>query len=263
MIYSLISLASLVLAKSNNLFDIVYINLESRKDRREHVENMLNYADCSYTRFNAVNGIDLLSGKKKLSDYTDSNRFDEDLPKYKQLDSNLFGMSGCKLSHQIIWDGIAKKKTARPTLIIEDDLELSADFVEKLNNAIKNEPEDWDLFLLSNYVHWKKDATVDKKTNLVKVGFFFECLAYVVRDSLAAEKMVRESRTFGIDFPIDLCIGNVSNWGKLNAYAFSPFLAVQRRDEFGTNITSSGEIGLPPRMGNSLMTAYKRKLAAQ
>ena len=39
---------------SNNIDKIIYINLERRKDRKEHIENVLNKYDLQYERFEAI-----------------------------------------------------------------------------------------------------------------------------------------------------------------------------------------------------------------
>lgn len=251
-----LGILALVSAFSNNLFDIVYVNLESRTDRKQHMENLLGAANCKYDRFNAVNGIQLLKGEKNITEYTSATRFNEDIEKYRKFNPDLFGMAGCKLSHQIIWDNIAKTKKTKPTLIVEDDLDIKADFVMKVENALLKHDKKWDVILLSPSYEIKDYSTFNIETGLAKVGFFYECLAYIVKDHETAEKIIQGCYKFGTDFPVDLCIGNLSSWGLIEAYAFNPHLAVQKRETFGTNILSSEQTIGSERLENSLMEKY-------
>jgi len=95
----------------------LYINLESRKDRKQHVEAQLKLVGISAERFNAV----------KLPD----------------------GALGCSMSHLKCLQ-MAKEKGWDHVLICEDDITFTNPvlFVQQMNKFL-NKQENWDVVLLA------------------------------------------------------------------------------------------------------------------
>ena len=96
---------------------VLYINLESRKDRKIHVEKELNKIGVESTRFNAI----------RLSN----------------------GALGCSLSHVKCLE-IAKKNNWDHLLIVEDDIKFLNPtlFKEQLNTFLSNHAS-WDVVLFA------------------------------------------------------------------------------------------------------------------
>jgi glycosyl transferase, family 25 len=96
----------------------LYINLEKRADRREHVENELKKIGVQATRFNAI-----------------------------RLEN---GALGCSMSHLKCIQH-AKENNWSHVLVCEDDiLFLQAElFKTQLNAFLKNHTDDWDVVLLA------------------------------------------------------------------------------------------------------------------
>jgi len=104
----------------NNISDIkhaFYINLEHRKDRKQHVENQLKLIGIKGDRFNAV----------KLPD----------------------GALGCSMSHLKCLQ-IAKEKGLEHVLICEDDITFTNPelFIQQMNKFLKTQST-WDVVLLA------------------------------------------------------------------------------------------------------------------
>lgn len=104
---------------SNNIDKIIYINLEKRKDRREHIETELNKFNLQYERFEAIQ-------------------------------TEGFGILGCGLSHLQVLK-IAKERNYKNILILEDDFTFIVskdDFETNLNNFF-NLDIDYDVLFIS------------------------------------------------------------------------------------------------------------------
>lgn len=95
----------------------LYINLENRPDRKDHVENQLNQLNISYKRFNAIR--------------------------------HQNGAAGCSLSH-IKCIQIAQEEGWKNVMIVEDDINFLDFklFKTNLNKFLINEPN-FDVVLLA------------------------------------------------------------------------------------------------------------------
>lgn len=108
------------------------VNLDRRKDRYETFlkENereitQLVSQTSPLVRFSAVDGSQLKM-TARLARLLDNNDF-----------SARRGMVGCALSHISIWNKIAENESHDIFLILEDDVKLSTNFIQKLNAASK------------------------------------------------------------------------------------------------------------------------------
>jgi glycosyl transferase family 25 len=106
----------------NGLFEVkgFYINLDHRKDRKQHIENQLEQLRITdnITRFNAI--------------------------------KNTNGRIGCSLSHLKCLQ-MAKEANWECVMILEDDIlfMLPNDFVENVNSFFSNKKNKWDVLLLA------------------------------------------------------------------------------------------------------------------
>ena len=113
-----------ITSKLNNILDIkhaFYINLESRPDRKQHVEEQLNQIGIHAERFDAI-----------------------------KMDN---GAIGCSLSHLKCLE-IAKENNWDHVLIVEDDiLFLEPTVFINQTNKFLNTHDDWDVLLLAGNNH--------------------------------------------------------------------------------------------------------------
>ncbi|KNH07010.1 glycosyltransferase family-like protein [Perkinsela sp. CCAP 1560/4] len=145
------------LCVANYPFDAVYyINLQSRPDRRRHMEKLLD--EFSFVRrVPLVERIEGISGEK--IDVKELHRTqqitDQAMQRYYKipLSEKFYGMDltdgalGCALSHRCVWQKIIARDH-KCTLILEDDVELSPEFPWQINSRMSTAPNDWDLLYL-------------------------------------------------------------------------------------------------------------------
>ena len=215
-------------------------------ERKNQIEKMLTTANCCFLRFNAVNGNAVMNKIEKITDYEKNYNLKTpiDLNKFNSLDSSRYGMLGCKFSHYLNLRRIENTElTNRPVLILEDDVDLECDFVDKIEDAIQKLPENWDMCLITGFRHLHDNHVDFGDNSIIKVGYFFECLGYIVNGSKSAGKLANFiNETCPPDFPVDLFLANISMQNGFNLYGLNNTLATQLRKEFPTAIPSSGEI---------------------
>lgn len=125
------------------LNNIYYINLEHRKDRKEHVESELNKMGWSnYNRFNAIKHID--------------------------------GRVGCSMSHLSILK-LAKEQNLEYVVIIEDDILFTRpDWFNNKLNELLNKNIEWDVLLLASnllVVNKEEDFIYNVKRGATTTGY--------------------------------------------------------------------------------------------
>lgn len=129
---------------------IVYINLDSRQDRREWLEKQLERIDIPYERFSAI--------APTLESITNEDGKYHDF--YNRL--AIKGMStrwqigtiGCYLSHLSI-HMMALEKQFGNYIILEDDCRISQKSIDTLQTYIKNGmiTDDWDMIRSTWFSH--------------------------------------------------------------------------------------------------------------
>jgi len=105
------------------------LNLERRKDRLDKFYEMNIDEINQFHVFKAIDGMNIKPNHKvqKLFQNNDYN--------YRR------GIVGCALSHIAMWDELIKTKTLDSMIILEDDAELSKDFMKKVMHCINISPE--------------------------------------------------------------------------------------------------------------------------
>lgn len=117
-----------------------FINLERDSERRAHMERQCAQAGLLANRFSAEDGANLSSALRAYFPFAgDAER---------SVLSR--GETGCYASHLSLCQQIASGAIAAPALILEDDVELAADFPALLAALIAQLPPDWDIVRLSN-----------------------------------------------------------------------------------------------------------------
>lgn len=131
-------------------FDIYYINLNKCKKRREYFNKSTNkikkiYSNYNVNRFSAINGNNI-----------EKNEIDNihNICKKKKLQTLKPGQIGCSLSHYNIWK---KKNIDKYLLILEDDITININIINKLYNIFPELPDDWDILLIGWRPFFKSD----------------------------------------------------------------------------------------------------------
>lgn len=248
---------------ANRNFDIIYINLESEKHRKEHIEKMLHHAGCSFRKFSAVDGLELCSRRRSILDYTGSVSIvptDNDIQ--QRIDTQNAGRAGCHLSHLIVLRHIEVSDTDRPVLVLEDDVDLDERFVSKIESIIANPLKRWDVLLLGgivSYKWWKKRYS----KHLVEVNYEACLHAYLLNGARSAGKIANAIDTGKCpEIPVDLIIRDAFQGDNSFVFlCFTPMIAIQRRDLFGPNTTVPRSTSLyMQQIQNLFSAAYLRPL---
>jgi GR25 family glycosyltransferase involved in LPS biosynthesis len=120
----------------NYFFDNIYvINLDKDKERLKKIILECKKFNIDFQRFSAIDPIDL-----------SQNILDKYIPKYIQQNGTNT-MIGCGLSHIFIWQD-AIKQNYNNILVFEDDIIISDNFNEILQNAMNELPKDYDILYL-------------------------------------------------------------------------------------------------------------------
>ena len=182
-----------------------YINLEHRKDRKEHVEKQLASVNITAERFNAIR-----------------------LPN---------GAIGCSMSHLRCLEQ-AKKNEWSHLLICEDDIEFlnPSLFTQQMNTFFEKHQNDWDVVLLAGnnvppYRVPENDTSCIQVTHsqtttgyLIKSHYFDTLISNIKK---GIEKLIAEPENHG-KFAIDkywLTLQKCDRW-----FLIVPLTVVQKTD---------------------------------
>ena len=217
----------------NNYFKHVFvINRKCDIERMKKTHDILVKNNIKYKRFDAV----------VIKEKVDSHVTNE--------------MLGCGLSHRNIWEYIVHNKL-KNVLIFEDDMFLTNDWKVHFKKAIKQLPNEWDIFTLGSFgikqdsdkynspfnfifyiivtmlgVYNKKNKQLND--NIVIPYFFTGLYGYAVSYN-GAKKLL--SLINDINFHIDVLISCKSE--QLNIYSLKNDIVYQRIEEstISTNAT--------------------------
>jgi GR25 family glycosyltransferase involved in LPS biosynthesis len=193
--------------------DIYLINLDRRIDRLNRFKEYYQHSDLknySYIRFSAIDGGMLNINSVPLTDLAKAE--------LKQIESTGFrnkhyqltkGAIGCYLSHTKVWESILKKGLDR-VLVFEDDAKVPPNFLELVNESMKDIPDDWDIVLLGFLCNDCEDMKTYKKVNR-----FMLTHAYMIRKE-SILKIVDTNTLFPISQQIDAYMSELST--VLNIY---------------------------------------------
>lgn len=135
---------------SYDLYNVYYINLLERSDRKELVEQELEKLNWKYERFNAI----------KLKD----------------------GRVGCSMSHLKLLE-MAKKNSLDYIVIVEDDImftnpEKYKELLNNFNNYMENSKENYDVLLLAGNL---RPPFTKITNNILKISKSWTTTGYIVR----------------------------------------------------------------------------------
>jgi len=201
-----------------NIEDIWCINLKKSKDRWEKIKTH----NLNINRFNAVDGY-----KLNISDYENNGTCLEGVYDIHSEHAGL-GALGCSLSHLTLWEHV--KNNNKNTLIIEDDVIIPENLLEKYNNYISEIPNNWDIiFFGGNKIIGKKisDKIVSPINDLEYIlnkynikNFNYGSFAYMVNKK-SFTKLLKLSKP--LQYTIDKHLRDII-FNNLNVYYLSPIL---------------------------------------
>lgn len=160
-----------------------YINLEHRRDRRDHMEAMLSSFNINYERFNAIQPTinDIKNGEHR-------HLYEKAIPRVKkyintqQMNPRGIGIFGVFLSHLKIHQN--QVGNLEPYMILEDDVIFTHDTLTKLDEIMTcKKYTDWDIirsmWMSSNLcekiegVHRRSAFAKDNKVHTLYGGAHF------------------------------------------------------------------------------------------
>jgi len=220
----------------NKISKVFYINLDRREDRREHLEETLNF---KAERFRAVDSksIELDEEIRKL--------FPSNYHKLKKSEI------ACCLSHYALWQKLASDKDAENYLILEDDVVFKSGFKGFWNAFFsENMPKDYFLIYLGGCQPWNKikyheviDPYNQYFNNIKKNNFFTQDDHYwhmnaqsYVLSKRAASLMCQWVEQHGFTEALDIFMINFVNDNKLfsaheKLFHLNPLMTYQMHEE--------------------------------
>jgi GR25 family glycosyltransferase involved in LPS biosynthesis len=187
---------------------IYYINLEHRNDRREHVENEIKKINFK----GPIERINAAYGKNLDLSLIPSNLFTKKAIKTTTDISQLFNMTtmtkggmGVALSHKWIYE---KTLTGIEdyVLILEDDITIVDNFMEKLEAILKDMPK-FDIFYLGYHNKVDKISVFNKHSDVPsKIWGLF---GYIINKKAAKRLIEVFPLTKQIDTDIPKCFNDL------------------------------------------------------
>lgn len=176
---------------------IYCINLERRKDRKEKMKNQLNSVNIPFEFIEAI-------------DYKDLDRVSYYLKGY--------GEHACLLSHIKTLEKL-KEDNENIGIILEDDVMLTTDFEEKLENFLKKVPQDW-VILYLGFI-----PMGEYSEGIIKMRGDLGAHAYCVRGGFIDE-LIEDYKTMVRSTDVVLA----SHQHVKSCYGIIPMLAIQNED---------------------------------
>jgi GR25 family glycosyltransferase involved in LPS biosynthesis len=224
---------------------ILFINLETRTDRRDHVLRQIRRSDLndlSVSRVMAYNGSALPPEElEKMLTPTARSEIAKTMAGGKrQHHSELtLGAVGCAMSHIAAWKHIASMKTNRPVIVFEDDIDIPEQSLHKINTQWQHAKARQEnagkshlplmFFLESDCVtHCKKD-----RNKIYSSKMFYGTRAYAVTPA-DAQKLLQLS-FLPMDVQLDHKIRHLQDAGELYTLAWNHI----KTHDFGTNIQTN------------------------
>ena len=184
----------------------IVINLDRDVARMEHMRTQLNRLSMPFERFAAVNGP---APPEEVKHYfSDPSAFLSP------------GEIGCYASHLILCDRIARGLLLAPVLVLEDDVELSANLPFLLRRLVAELPAGWDIVRLSRASKRAemRVARLDPEHELVRFSHVPTSTgAYLISRQGAEKFLAPRARRL----PIDQDLRRVWAW-RLNMFGVSP-----------------------------------------
>lgn len=203
------------------------INLDTRKDRFDITNNLLNQYDFkNVLRFPAIKGKDI--SIDELNKIIEPSAMKSILDNYRTDHHELsYGAVGCYLSHINIWKKLVNNDLDY-IIIFEDDANPKFNFTE-LQQIIKNVPNDWDIIFFGGIYN---DYNIIKD-NIVKLKRFYETHAYIINKKGALKLL---TNAFPIKKQIDSWLSDLASDNLVNIYGITQNKWIQNPEINSTDI---------------------------
>ncbi len=201
-------------------FEVLFINLDHRKDRRQWMEQQLQ-SWPGVKRLPAVNGRQLELSSLVPDTVHPSVAHEVEAPNHAKT----FGITltrgalGCALSHRQAWQQVQDK----PLLVLEDDIAIKCT-PNDVQAYLARAPPDWDMLYLGSGQYIKGPEVTP---GIFRVRHAYQTIGYLVRPS-SVPKLMRV-------FPLTMQVDSALNELGLKAYIVEPAMVEPRRD-MGTDI---------------------------
>lgn len=199
------------------------INLNERVDRMKHVDEQCKRLGIEYERFSAINGKELNLDELDSSLVSERGKlFAKGGGKRKWGLTLTPGAIGCALSHKFIWELSALEGV----IVLEDDINIMEDFKQRIDEVMKEIPQDWDLCYLGSHI---KQKLLDeaKKPFFVPRGQVNGTIGYMI--SPKGIKKIREKCFPLSENQIDTTL--YSNFKKWQVYHLNPVVVKMRKSK--------------------------------
>ena len=132
----------------NSFFDYIYVlTIDSAKDRQDKIKSEL--VGLNYSFFYGVNKSDLDMDKLERDNVYSSSKAKE---RNRYNKGMKLGEIACSLGHSNIYEDVIKNRYKR-VLILEDDVVLNLNGIEKFTSLISELPNNWDLIYFDYTKH--------------------------------------------------------------------------------------------------------------
>ncbi len=151
------------------------------------------------------------------------------------------GSIGCAISHMKMWEFISKSDPENLFLVCEDDIILSKNFNDKIQDLLNEMPLNFDLLNLGGYNNRSRDIKYFVKNDLFKsynprLGLY----SYLIHPK-GAKKLLDCLKPLDLIYGgIDTKIGQLTRNGYLEIYQIYPSI-VNVNYEFSSNIFNYSE----------------------
>lgn len=192
------------------------INLDKNKDRYNKFKSNYSNTDLANikcNRFSAINGKQL-KPEDYLSEFALHELHEVERNGYRTKHYQLTrGGIGCFLSHLELAKQLVNDKETDTYLIFEDDVDFHPKCGELINNALKNAPNDWDMYMFG-YIRLIEDM---HKDNIIIPYAFWGMQCYAINKK-GARKLIDEVEKTRIDGQIDSYLSVLEQQNKINIY---------------------------------------------
>ena len=182
------------------------------KKKTKMIEKMKQYPEINYSFFEAIDGQEI------NNNFMDKNNY-QILESWRDPLNNIkikLGEIGCSLSHYKIYEKIIESDYD-VTLILEDDVEFTSDFFNKLNITLNNLEtiKNWDILFLGRK---KLTNTIEivVKNDIHNYSYSYWTIGYLINKN-ACEKIINSNFIKNI-IPIDEFLPLAGNNSNLKKY---------------------------------------------
>lgn len=217
-----------------NVDEVVVINLERRKNRKNIIQYLMNLMNISFRFFPAVDGNSIDNDFLLKANITPLRNYSDPFHKRRIT----FGEIGCFLSHFLIWKDMMERGLKR-ILVLEDDIKCTSEFPYVVNDLLSEADElypGWEFFYLGRKrMSSDKEHFLKGSRNILIPNYSYRTTGYIL-SSVGAERLIKENpleKIMALDEFIPIMYGKNPHkeWenyfpggGNLKAIACSPVI---------------------------------------